>query len=449
MKNLIKFSTFLMLVSFVVISCQKEETEFIDETPEGVITANSTFAKLLQNLSQNNGGIDDFIDGTPCSSIQYPYQLIINGQTITIENESDLSNIAGITSPITIVFPITVAFEDFSTLVVNNQGELNALADVCEDINEAIDCIDLVYPLTFFVYNSNNEQIDTVVIQSDAQLFSFLSSLDEGVYVALEFPITVVLADGSTATVTSITQLQALVEDCEDIVDPLPLELETVLTTDSWFISFFFDGEDETSEFSSYEFVFNTNGTATATSGSTIEDGTWSIQASGSSQNLKLILDFGDEDPVDELDEDWKVIDFTNELIRLKKGNHFLTFSRTPFTGGGASAQELKDVLTDGNWFVGLFLEDGDDDETSNFNSLNFNFIPSGLIVVTNPSSTLFGTWFVMEDGDELTLILNFDDAYPLDELDDDWMVVQFNNNQIELKDDDDEDADLLIFEKL
>ncbi|MBA3986080.1 MAG: hypothetical protein H0X63_05810, partial [Flavobacteriales bacterium] len=189
--------------------------------------------------------------------------------------------------------------------------------------------------------------------------------------------------------------------------------------------------------------------TATATTGSNVEDGTWSINTSGASHIMRLILDFGDEDPLDELDEDWKVIDFSNELIRLKKGNNFLTFSRTPFTGGGANAQQLKDVLTDGNWYVALFLEDGEDDETSNFDTFNFNFISSGLIVVTNPGNTLFGTWFVMEDDGELELILNFDDAYPLDELDDDWMVIEFSNNQVQLRDDDDEDADILIFEKL
>ncbi len=449
MKNFIKFSILLVLVSLFLNSCQKEETEFIDETPDGAITANSTLAKLLQNVSQNNGGIDDFIDGTPCSSIQFPYQILVNGQSITIQNESDLANLAGITSPITIVFPITVVFQDFSTLVVNSQQELNALAQVCQDLDESINCIDLVYPVTFFVYNSNNEQIDTVVIQGDSQLFDFLFSLGEGVYVALEFPVTVILADGSAVTVTSNSQLQGLVEACEDIiVDPLPLELETVLTTDSWFISFFFDGDDETLEFASYEFVFNTNGTATATNGSNTEPGTWSIQIN-SSGNLKLILDFGNEDPLDELEEDWKVIDFSSDLIRLKDDDDFLSFSRTPFAGGGANVQLLKDVLTEGNWFVALFLEDGEDDGTSDFDTFSFDFISNGQIVVTNAGNTLFGTWFILEDDDDLELILNFDDAYPLDELDDDWMVIEFNNNQVQLRDDDDEDADILIFEKL
>lgn len=441
---------FLLFMSSLFLSCQKEESEFINDSQEETLTADSILAKLLLNTSQNSGSIDDFIDGTSCSSIQFPYQVIVNGQAITLENEEDVTALSNNGADITIIFPVTVVFEDFSTAVVNDQQELNALGEVCDSIDEAISCIDLVYPVTFFTYNAANEQTGTAVIDDDAALFAFLSSLDEDSYIALDFPITVVLADGNSVTVTSNAQLQGLIESCEDIItDPSPLELETVLTTDSWFISFFFDDEDQTSDYADYEFVFNTNGTTTITNGSNVEDGTWSIDQSGSSHILRLILEFDDEEPLEELEEDWKVIDFSNDLIRLKKGNDFLTFSRTPFTSGGTNAEQLRDILTDGNWFVALFMEDGEDDETSNFDTFQFNFIPNGQVVVTNPGSTLFGTWFVEEDDDELELILNFEDAYPLDELDDDWLVFELQNNQVELRDDDDGDADLLIFEKL
>ncbi|PIX10457.1 MAG: hypothetical protein COZ75_01730, partial [Flavobacteriaceae bacterium CG_4_8_14_3_um_filter_34_10] len=151
----------ILLMSFVFFSCQKEESEFID-TPIDTITANSVLSILLQNASQNSGSIDDFIDGTPCSSIQFPYQVIINGQTITITDVTDLADLANTTSPITIVFPITVVFEDFSTLVVNNQQELDALVILCQSLDDSISCLDIVYPITFFIFNSNNEQTGTV-----------------------------------------------------------------------------------------------------------------------------------------------------------------------------------------------------------------------------------------------------------------------------------------------
>ncbi len=447
---------FLLFMSFLFTSCQKEESEFINDTPDETLTASSVLAKLLLNTSQNSGSFDDFIDGTSCSSIQFPYQVIVNGQTITLENEEDVTALSNTSAEITIVFPITVVFEDFSTAVVNTQQELNGLGDVCDSIDEAINCISLVYPVTFFTYNADNEQTGTVVINDDAALFAFLSSLEEDTYIALDFPITVVLADGSNVTVTSNAQLQGLIESCEDVVTnpPSPLDLEEVLTTDSWFISFFFDDEDETYEFEGYEFFFNTDGSAFATNDDETENGNWSVTTSSGGQ-LKLNLDFGDDDPFEELEEDWKVIEFSQELIRLfdvsggDGSTDYLTFSRTPSTGGGGTqGQELRDALEDGAWFVALYLDDGEDDETSDFNSFSFDFQESGTVVASNSSGNFNGTWFVTGSGDNLKLIINFNDVYPLDDLDDDWDVISFTDSQVQLRDDDDSDADILTFEK-
>ncbi len=460
MKHLYTSFFFISILSLFFFSCQKEEIEIIDETPGDAITLETPLTNLLLNTTQNNGSIDDFIDGTSCSSIQFPYQVIINGQTLTISNPTDLLPLANITSPITIVFPITVVFEDFSTLTVNNQQELNDLGQLCQSLNEAIDCIELVYPITLFIFNSNNEQIGTTTINSNAEFFSFLSSLETGVFVAIDFPITVILADGTFETVNSNSQLQELIENCEEIITdpPNPVDLETVLTTDSWFVSYFFDDEDETDDFAGYEFTFNSNGTATATNSSNTVPGTWSITNSSGGQ-IKLDLDFGNDFPLDELEEDWKVIDFSNELIRLfdvsggDGSTDYLHFSRTPTQGGGGggnpAVQELKDILNDGNWFVALFLEDGEDDQTSDFNSFSFDFLENGLVIASNSQVTLEGTWQVtLNSDDELKLKLNFISVFPLDEIDDDWLVVETQNNQVKLADDDDNDADILIFEK-
>ncbi|MEX0998092.1 MAG: hypothetical protein WDZ45_13660 [Flavobacteriaceae bacterium] len=453
--------TYFLVISLFFISCQKEEIDIIDETPGDAITLETPLTNLLLNTTQNNGGVDDFIDGTSCSSIQFPYQVIINGQTITISDETDLLPIANTTAPITIVFPITVVFEDFSTLVVNSQQELNALGQLCETLNEAIDCVELVYPITLFIFNSNNEQTGSVVINSNIDLFLFLSSLEPGVFVQIDFPITVILADGTTVTVTTNEQLQTLIENCEDVVTdppPNPLDLETVLTTDIWYVSYYFDDEDQTDDFGGYAFTFNSDGTANASNGSNTVPGSWSVTNSSGGQ-LKLNLDFGVDNPFDELEDDWNVTEFSNEIIKLfdisggDGSTDYLNFSRTPTQGGGGGGnpvvQELKDILTDGNWFVALYLEDGEDDETSNFNSFSFDFLQNGTVEVSNSQVTLQGTWQVTIDSDDnLELVLNFSSNFPLDELDDDWLVIEFQNNQVKLADDDDSDADILIFEK-
>ena len=445
----------ILAVSLVLFSCQKEESEFIDENPTETITNDSALAKLLVNTSQNDGTIDDFIDGTSCSSIQFPYQIVINGQTVTIESVDDVTALSGTTSAITIVYPITVVFEDYSTLVVEDQAALNALAQACTAFENAISCIDVVYPITLFTYNSANEQTGTTAITSDAELFGFFTSLNPDDYVAIEYPISVVLADGTTLAINSNTELQNAIENCDTTTEPTdPADLETVLTTDSWYITYFFDDEDETYHFQGYEFVFNQDGTVTASNGSTTVNGTWSITNSSSSQT-KLNLDFGDDDPFEELEEDWKLIDFSEEMIRLfdvsggDGTTEYLTFSRTENDGGSEAATELKNTLIDGNWFVSLYLDDGEDDETSDYDSFTFNFLESGEVEASNSSTTLTGSWTVIGNDSHLKLILNFNDVYPLDDLDDDWDVFSVAVNEVKLRDDNDDDADILIFEKL
>ncbi len=443
--------TTIMLFCFLFFSCQKEKSEFIDENPNETIVANSVLAKLLIKTSKNNGSIDDFIDGTPCTSIQFPYQVKVNGQIISITNETNLLALNTITTPILIQFPITVIFEDYSTTLISNQQELNALIQMCNQLEQAIECIDIIYPITFFTFNSNNEQTGTVVTNNDAEMVVFLMSLNSSQILALNYPISLQLANGLFSNALNNSQLRDLIEGCtpQTEEEPDPISFESILTSGNWFIDFFFDDEDQTAAFSGYEFTFNTGGNATASNGSNTVPGTWSITNSSSGQ-LKLILDFGDDDPFDELEDDWKVIAFDNQLIRLFDGSDdYLTFSRNPNSGGSGQAQQLRDVLTDGLWYVALFLEDGEEDETSNFNSFSFDFLTNGQVLALNSTTTLTGTWNVSGSDNALKLILNFNDVYPLDELDDDWDVDEFNSIIVKLRDDDDPDADILIFEKL
>ena len=58
-----------LLLSVVLFSCQKEEKEFIDETPEDTIAANSPLTELLLRTAQNPGAYDDLVDGNGCASI--------------------------------------------------------------------------------------------------------------------------------------------------------------------------------------------------------------------------------------------------------------------------------------------------------------------------------------------------------------------------------------------
>ena len=61
-------------------------------------------------------------------------------------------------------------------------------------------------------------------------------------------------------------------------------------TAGSWRVTLFVDsGNNETADFAGYSFVFNSNGTITATKNGVNQNGTWTVDASSN----KFIIDLG------------------------------------------------------------------------------------------------------------------------------------------------------------
>ena len=112
--NIFRLTVFVLAVGLV--SCQKEEVEFVDQNDQQeTITADSTLKNLIARTAQNDGDIDDIIDGSDCIEVQLPITVIANGQKIVIEDEDDLDIIEDIFDQfpndddiLEIIFPITV-----------------------------------------------------------------------------------------------------------------------------------------------------------------------------------------------------------------------------------------------------------------------------------------------------------------------------------------------------
>ena len=92
---------------------------------------------------------------------------------------------------------------------------------------------------------------------------------------------------------------------------------ETSISQGTWTVTYFFDKEDETSDFDGYSFKFNDDGNATATKSSLSVPGSWDTEES-SDGNTKLYLDFGTASPLDELNEDWIVVEFSSAKVTLE-----------------------------------------------------------------------------------------------------------------------------------
>jgi len=93
--------------------------------------------------------------------------------------------------------------------------------------------------------------------------------------------------------------------------------IETSLGQGSWKVAYFFDVEDETSDFEGYSFLFNDDDVAIATKNSLSVQGSWDTEDS-SQGNTKLYLDFGAASPLEELNEAWIVVESLTARITLE-----------------------------------------------------------------------------------------------------------------------------------
>ena len=442
---------FLLLVTLVAFmtSCQKEEEEFIDNTDPDTITADSVLTNLLRSASQNEGSGDDIIDGSSCLSLVYPVEVIANGQTVILESEADIAIVQAIfdqfpndQDTLEIVFPIIVSLEDFTQITVSSQSELDDLIAACDDtVTNDFACVDFVYPITCFVYNSNNEQTGTITVNSDEEWFLYLLNLDNDTYISIDFPISVIV-NGETIQVNSNQELLTTIQQADCSNNNTTIEdFETLVTSGNWYVTYFFDDYDETSDFADYEFTFASDGSAQATNTSGSTPGTWDYYTDSGEE--KFDLNFGTTDPLDELEEDWIILEATQDIIRLKDVSgdgsvDYLTFERTPYTGGGGgSTNSLIEDLTTDTWFVNLLNDDGDD-ETCDYVEYEFTFNSNGTVQAVSPSNTKDGFWAVNSSSSGLDLVLNFSitgEDDPFDDLNDDWDVTSHSNELIELID--------------
>ena len=109
-------------------------------------------------------------------------------------------------------------------------------------------------------------------------------------------------------------------------------EIAAIISTaqdGTWRISSYIDsGQDETSDYNGYSFLFASNGTLTATSLTATRTGTWSVTDDSNSNDdsnddndidFNILFAVANEDDIfDDLNDDWDVVSYTNTQIQLR-----------------------------------------------------------------------------------------------------------------------------------
>jgi hypothetical protein len=108
-------------------------------------------------------------------------------------------------------------------------------------------------------------------------------------------------------------------------------QLSALLKQGTWEITYYFDQEDETSDYTSYTFFFK-DGVVDVISPSQALTGSWSI--SRNDNTSKLMLNFATQTLLDELTDDWEIFEYSDVRMKLRDqsgGNNeidYLTFDK-------------------------------------------------------------------------------------------------------------------------
>ena len=479
MKKSFRPFSFLFLGLLLLFgSCRQEEFELIEGPQDEVLQANSTVATLLQRTSTKDGSDDNIIDNASCISVQLPITVVVDGLEINVDSEDDFDTIEDIFDALDddedileILFPITVILSDYTEFVISNEDELEELTEDCSGENEEdddIECADIQYPVTASIFNSNNEVLDVITFTNDQDLYRFIDDLEDDDIVNLDFPITVVLFDGSEVRVNDLDTLEDVLDDASDACDEdddydyndddcdsCTTEALSDLLTEcpNWRVdSLERNDQDLDEQYQGYLFDFNTDGTLAVSSGTDTYDGTW--EATGTANNITLMISIPE---LEDFNASWRVHEIEREddesEIELSFGDDELSFESDctqddsgDDSDGGSGNPDLSSYLTDGSWNVSTYLDDGID-ETTDFSAYSFVFDVNGVVTADNGSS-VDGTWSVQDNGNKL--ILDFGMDALLDEFNDDWDVLLVTETRIELQDvsGGDGTTDTLIFTK-
>jgi len=441
----------LSLITVVLFSCQKEIATVIQPQQDEVLTPNTTAATLIEKTVTKDGSKDNIIDHASCISIQLPVTVIANGLEITINSDTDYAEIEAVfdqfdfdTDHLDIIFPVTIILSDYTEITINNMDELENYVHECgaeNEMDDDIECVDFVYPITFSIFDAANELTDTISVENDEQFYLFLEDMNESDIVQINFPISVVLADGTEKTIENMNQLEDVIDGAKDMcneddnnnyndddcINCTVEQITEMLLTCSWMPEVVkINGQDNSEQYANYLFTFNEDGTVVVSDNGYELQGTWMIDQTDTGILVKIniegMTDFSFNWNLHEYNEDHSEIDLIYEDNKIKLEKVCLEDKTL-----------LEDTLNEGQWEIANFVNEGDN-ETVNYNDFVLDFMADGTVTATKNNDVVNGTWVVIYDSGKLKLVLNFDDTIPFNEFNEDWLTVDVQTTRVEVK---------------
>ncbi|AXG67837.1 concanavalin A-like lectin/glucanases superfamily protein [Kordia sp. SMS9] len=340
----------LCAIVLCLYACQEETVQASEPDTEATLVANSTLPRLMERVSLLDGSLDNLIDNANCFLVDLPVTVAINGTTITVNSSNDYPAILELLSQsdntsVAITYPITIILSDYTAITIENQAALLAQVATCAGPNQPdidIECVDFQYPFSIAVFDVNFEVTETVTILDDETLFYFLQTLSSGVIASINYPISLVKADGTVITVNTNEELETAIASAENTCDEdddnnhndancTEAQVSASLVDCFWRITNFAGNQEL-----EYEFYFTDDGSftfSTDPTSSTVYTGNWEVAISEGSLVLN-VSNINTELTV--LNGSWIIDECSEDQLTIHSGNQEITLQKvcenaTPF----------------------------------------------------------------------------------------------------------------------
>lgn len=443
MKAQIKY--LLVFALFAILSltaCQDEVTEVINPNEQETITPNSTLANLMSYTSANFGAVDDILDGTSCFSVELPVTIIVSDITIVIETEADLEQLEDLFEDLNsnedfldFIFPITIIFSDYTELVIENADQLENFINECEEDDNVIECVDLVYPISFSVFDSEFSLIDTVTIENDEALYEFLEGLednDNALIVSLNYPVTLEFSNNETLEVNSNEELAETIasaeDDCEDDNEDDCEEEEIALNLIEcqWEV-YLYTNDDLENLDGPYTFIFNDNGNVIIEGlNQDPQTTTWELLETDNGLELSIASFYYYEEQFG----NWLVVQCDDDELKfehLTVDGSGLFFEQECEDDLDCSLLDISDILQECPWDFS--------DGTDLFDNYQMIFNANGELLITEGGATsaIGGNWSLSISNNGLPEISISNLTAFQDYLGGDWLIVECDEDRLQI----------------
>ena len=317
-------------------SCQSEENSQVGTNPNANSSTSPT-ASNYQRATMNDGSNDDFLDGNACTELLFPLTANVNGQQITLLSKLDFSLVLNImgqfnkdSDAVTFSFPIRVRTSAYTEATIRSQSELNTLKQECESAEsqgkDAISCVDIQFPVTMLTYSVRLEQTGSVVVQSEKQLYTFMTNLEGDELFAVNYPINVTLSNGTNVQIKSDAEFQNAILECVQFEDEkedaanTATEVEAILSGTKFKVeTFVVAGANTANDYANWSIEFTNDlkivakNVVNAALGEV--NGTYTVS---SETEAFVNINFASNTAVSALSNNWVISTYSNTLITLK-----------------------------------------------------------------------------------------------------------------------------------